>query len=254
VETLRLDLHNHSRVSRDSKLSIDDMIAQAKARQLDGFALTDHDSIAGNAEALWKAQREGLLVIPGCEISSREGHVLALFVGQPIKARSLRQVLADVHDQDGIAVISHPLRAGGGVQRQALEDNLDLIDGIEVYNPDNTPFGNRAGWRVARRHKKFQTGGSDTHFIQNMGHGVTLVRSQSRSLQSVRAALAAGRTSAAGRHAPPCACSRCKIYYLLEPIGRSRRFQSLPASEYALRQANRVFGRLFFSAGRAMRW
>jgi len=254
VETLRLDLHNHSRVSRDSKLSIDDMIAQAKARQLDGFALTDHDSIAGNAEALQKAEREDVLLIPGCEVSSREGHVLALFVTRPIKTGPLPQVLADIRDQDGIAVISHPLRKGGGVPRRVLEDHLDMIDGIEVYNPDNTPFGNRAGWRIARRHGKFQTGGSDTHFIQNMGHGVTVVRSQSRSLESVRAALAAGQTSAWGKHAPPCSCARCRVYYLLEPIGRSQRFQALPASEYVLRQANRMFGRLFFSAGRAMRW
>ena len=254
METLRLDLHNHSRVSRDSSLSIDQLIAQAKARGLDGFALTDHDAIAGNAEALRKAAREDLLVIPGCEVSSREGHVLGLFVSHPIHAGRLGQVLADIRAQGGLAVVSHPLRKGGGVPRQALEDHLDLIDGIEVYNPDNTPFGNRAGWRTARRAGKLQTGGSDTHALPNMGHAVTLVHSHSHSLDGVREALAAGRARAWGKHAPPCACSHCRVYYLLEPIGRSRRFQALPASGYALRQANRIFGRLFFSAGRAMRW
>lgn len=249
-----MDLHNHSRASRDSTLSIEQLIAQAKARQLDGFALTDHDSIEGNAEALHKAAHENLVMIPGCEVSSRDGHVLALFVSRPIRTGPLGQVLAEVRAQGGIAVVSHPLRKGGGVQLRELEDHLDLIDGIEVYNPDNTPFGNRAGWRTARRHSKLQTGGSDTHAIPNMGHGVTVVRSESRSLESVRGALAAGWACASGKHAPPCRCVRCRVYYLLEPIGRSQRFQSLPASEYTLRQANRIFRRLFFSAGRALRW
>lgn len=254
METLRLDLHNHSRVSPDSRLCIDDMIAQAKARRLDGFALTDHDAISGNAEAISKGEREGLVIIPGCEISSREGHVLALFLERPVKPAPLRTVLHAVRAQDAIAIVSHPLRKGGGVQRQALEANMDLLHGIEVYNPDNTPFGNRSGWRLARRWHKLQTGGSDTHFIQNMGFGVTLVRSEAHTLDAVRAALAAGQAAAAGTHAPPCACPRCRLYYLLEPIGRSRRFQALPASDQALRQANRLLARLFFSAGRAMRW
>ncbi|HLG71511.1 MAG TPA: CehA/McbA family metallohydrolase [Chloroflexota bacterium] len=254
MPALRLDLHNHSRASRDSKLSIDDLIAQAKARGLDGFALTDHDSTAGNAEALEKARQNDLLLIPGCEVSSRDGHVLALFVEQPAGRGPLERVLEEVHQQDGLAVIAHPLRYGGGVQRRVLERCIGLVDGIEAYNPDNTPLGNRTGWSLAQRHAKFQTGGSDTHTIQNMAHGVTVVDAEARSLEGVREAMRRGRTRAVGMHAPPCRCTRCRVYYLLEPIGRSERFRSLPASGRALREANRLFGRLFFSAGRAMRW
>jgi predicted metal-dependent phosphoesterase TrpH len=251
---LKLDLHNHSRASRDSKVSVDELIASAIRTGLDGFALTDHDSVAANAEAVRKGAGAGLIVIPGCEISTREGHILALFLEGVAPRGRLRDVLVRIREEGAAAVVSHPLRKGGGVARQDIEDNLDMIDGLEVYNPDNTPFGNRVAWHLASKHGKVLTGGSDTHAAANMGHAVTLVQAEDRSLAGVRRALTCHHTRAAGKHAPPCDCPRCMAYCLLEPIARSRRFQSLPAHDQLLRQTNRVLRQMFFSSGREMRW
>jgi len=251
---LKLDLHNHSRASRDSKVSVDELIAAAKRTGLDGFALTDHDAITANAEAVEKGIEAGLVVVPGCEVSTREGHVLALFLDRPVHPGPLGQALREIHDAGALAVISHPLRKGGGVPRDVVEEHLDLIDGLEVYNPDNTPFGNRVAWQVASGHGKMQTAGSDTHAVPNMGHAVTLLQAEGRSPAAVRQALKSGRARASGKHAPPCSCVRCLAYCLLEPIARSRRFQSLPAHDRMMRQANHVLRRLFFSSGREMRW
>jgi predicted metal-dependent phosphoesterase TrpH len=252
---LRLDLHNHSCASRDSKASVDELIETALQLGLDGFALTDHDSTAANAEAMEKGTAAGLVVIPGCEVSTRAGHVLGLFLEEAIEpCASVRQSLARLRQVGALNVVSHPLRKGGGMARQVIEGNLDLIDGLEALNPDNTPFGNRVAWQIGREYGRLQTGGSDTHTVRNMGYAVTLVNAADRSLEAVRRALETRRARPCGRHAPPCNCARCLVYCVLEPIARSPRFEALPGHDRVMREANRMLRQMFFSSGREMRW
>jgi predicted metal-dependent phosphoesterase TrpH len=51
---------------------------------LDVIAITDHDEIAGTLEAVKLAARYGFGVIPGCEITATEGHLLAYFFHQKV--------------------------------------------------------------------------------------------------------------------------------------------------------------------------
>ncbi|MGO2659659.1 PHP domain-containing protein [Mycetocola reblochoni] len=74
------DLHTHSVVS-DGTESPDRLVESAAAAGLATVALTDHDSTAGWAEAAAAAQRTGLTLIPGMELSTADGpasvHLLA---------------------------------------------------------------------------------------------------------------------------------------------------------------------------------
>src|SRR5205814_10445289 len=63
---MRLDLHNHTRHSPDSRVSPADPAARARQLGLDGIALTDHHSVAGIREAA--AGAGDLLVIPGSDV------------------------------------------------------------------------------------------------------------------------------------------------------------------------------------------
>jgi predicted metal-dependent phosphoesterase TrpH len=64
-----VDLHAHSTAS-DGTFPPADVVRLAKEAGLVGLALTDHDTVAGLAEASAEASRLGLAFVPGIEISA----------------------------------------------------------------------------------------------------------------------------------------------------------------------------------------
>lgn len=85
----RIDLHTHSTAS-DGTLSPTELMRAAKDAGLSAIALTDHDTFEGLPEARAEAQRLGLELVPGCELSldyaGLPTHMLALFVDSPTGA------------------------------------------------------------------------------------------------------------------------------------------------------------------------
>jgi predicted metal-dependent phosphoesterase TrpH len=83
---LKVDLHSHSTVS-DGLDSPAELVGRMAEAGLDAFALTDHDTLQGLPEARAEAQRRGMRLLSGAEISSEWGgqddiHILALFVDE----------------------------------------------------------------------------------------------------------------------------------------------------------------------------
>ncbi len=76
---MRCDLHMHSTCS-DGSLSVAELVEAVHAAGVSVFALTDHDTVTGLAEASVRAQQLGLTLVPGVEISTRfeslELHIL----------------------------------------------------------------------------------------------------------------------------------------------------------------------------------
>ena len=64
-----LDLHNHTTAS-DGLLGPAALVARASARGIRGMAVTDHDTVAGVAEAVGEGRRLGVEVISGIELST----------------------------------------------------------------------------------------------------------------------------------------------------------------------------------------
>ncbi|MGO1971505.1 MAG: PHP domain-containing protein [Propionibacteriaceae bacterium] len=77
---MRIDLHTHSAVS-DGTDTPTELVAKARAHQLDVIALTDHDTHDGLPEAFAAGVEHGVRVVPGMELScARHGqsvHLLA---------------------------------------------------------------------------------------------------------------------------------------------------------------------------------
>ncbi len=63
------DLHTHSTDS-DGTTTVEDNVARAVERGLDGIAVTDHDTMSGVPRALAAAEGTGLGIIPGTEFSA----------------------------------------------------------------------------------------------------------------------------------------------------------------------------------------
>lgn len=220
--TVSIDLHVHTEDSYDCETPLVAVLERAAEIGLDGVCITDHDAIEQSLAAATIAPEYGLLAIPGVEVSTRDGHVLALGVEtRPEPGRSFERTVAAIRDWGGLAIVPHPFRRsrhGVSASTIAAAD----CDGIETHNAMGmTGIRNRQAARFATRHGFPAVAGSDAHAPRTIGHSVTDVRldeavSEGGSgggtpqidRQNVLEAIASGRTTARGALAPPCRCLR----------------------------------------------
>jgi len=140
---MAIDLHTHSTAS-DGSASPAEVVRLAARAGLDAVALTDHDTVEGLAEATVEADRAGVRLVPGCEISCDPAgrfpgtmHLLVYFLDRrddrngtdleaaplPARFRALREarntrnekIVAALHDHGvDIALDDVLAEAGGG--------------------------------------------------------------------------------------------------------------------------------------------
>ncbi len=196
------DLHIHTLAS-DGVSGVEDVLAAAVARHLDVIAITDHERIDAAVVAQRLAQERDLQldVIVGEEITTRNGHLVGLFMTQRIKPwGSMRDAVARVHDQGGICIVAHPLVpyplcASERTIRRMLDeaDPVRHPDAIEAFNPTT------ARMRWSRQVPAFiadvglaAVASSDAHHADSVGRALTLFRGTSED--DVRAAILARAT------------------------------------------------------------
>jgi hypothetical protein len=74
----RADIHIHSIYSIDGTDTVTEILEQATYHaNLDVVAVTDHDDLRGALEARELSGKYGIDVVPGVELTTLEGHVLA---------------------------------------------------------------------------------------------------------------------------------------------------------------------------------
>ncbi|MGA7923795.1 MAG: CehA/McbA family metallohydrolase, partial [Thermoplasmata archaeon] len=115
--SLRLDMHVHSVHSPDSRLTLETIVELLGPRGLQGFALTDHNTVDGHVR-LHELQRRfpRYLFIPGVEVSTADGHLLAYGItSPPPRDRPVAETARWVADHGGVSVLAHPYRAVHGV-------------------------------------------------------------------------------------------------------------------------------------------
>ena len=204
----RADLHVHTLAS-DGTASVAEILDQvAAAGFLDLVAIADHERIDAALAAQAIAADRGLPfdVIVGEEITTRGGHLLALFLDERVPPlKSLRWTIEAVHDRGGIAIPAHPLvplhlSAQGWVLRGLLEDDNQAVhpDAIESFNPTAIgKYGHRRSVAFAERHGLPQVGSSDAHAVEAVGSAWTTF--PGRSAQDLRRAILDGTTSPHGQ-------------------------------------------------------
>ena len=182
---LKIDLHVHTCYSIDAGTTLEEVIAHSKKRGLDGVAITDHDTLKG---ALKLTNQEELLVIPGIEITTLDGHVLALNVHEEILPEmTLLETVRRIHELGGISVAAHPKAIHCRIKQQ-ITSSLGF-DAIEVINSSAFPFffSTYQGRKVALRLGLPQVAGSDAHYPSEIGFAYTLVDADSEVDEIVHA-------------------------------------------------------------------
>jgi len=152
---------------------------------LDVIAITDHDDIRGGYQAREYAERRRFRfdVIVGAEITTVEGHLLALFIEHPIRSlQSLAKTIVTIHEQGGICIVPHPMswltRSVGqrGFER-VMNSAVDgvFFDGIETANATiaGKVSARKVNYLNQTRYRLAETGGSDAHFLKLVGTGYT---------------------------------------------------------------------------------
>jgi len=124
-------MHIHTTYSHDAHGTFEDVIRVANAQRLDYVIITEHN----NLHALRDGRQGwygGTLALIGMEISTHNGHYLALNVTQEIDRDALttQQVIDEVNRQGGFGFIAHPYFTTAPWTDWAVTG----FTGIEAYN------------------------------------------------------------------------------------------------------------------------
>ncbi|MCX6816230.1 MAG: PHP domain-containing protein, partial [Candidatus Aenigmarchaeota archaeon] len=171
-----VELHTHTKYSRGTKIPVEalntpeEMVKHAKNIGLGAIAITDHDKIEGAWEAKKYARKYGVIVIPGEEVSTANGHLLGLGIEEWIKpGMAVEETIDIIHDQGGIAIGDHPF----DIKNEGIGSLASLTDAVEVFNALNTEkISNMRARRFAKIHKMPAVAGSDAHWTEMVGHGI----------------------------------------------------------------------------------
>jgi predicted metal-dependent phosphoesterase TrpH len=177
------DIHIHSIYSYDATTTVRGVLKQASSVGFNVIAITDHDDIRGAYEARELASQYNIEVIPGVEVHTRDGHLLALFVEKiPPRDLTLADTLKIIGDLGGIAVAPHPFnQLPGSLSLDSVVGILtkpalkNILRGIEVYNLTTQPFDERVQ-RLSAYLPFSKTAGSDAHVYWAIGTGRTEFR------------------------------------------------------------------------------
>ena len=201
---MKFDLHIHTRFSKTKRwgsaslIEPKQLLDKAVQLGLDGLAVTDHDQIEGSLLVAELAPHWGLLAVPGIEVSSADGHILALGVTRMIpKGLSAADTIYRIHDQGGIAVAAHPLNFVVSLRRHHI---ICLpIDALETHNARSPR--NRKAVRLCTRLALGRTGGSDAHAITEIGAGITEIPGRCSTCNDLLIRIKNGKSLAYGSRA-----------------------------------------------------
>ncbi len=204
----KADLHMHSTYS-DGTASIEQILNHVQnATNLDVIALTDHDVIEGSLRMrdLWARGSYRFDFIVGEEVTTKEGHLLGLFIEKRIPpGLNMERSIDLIHEQGGLAIIPHPLHKffRHSCQREVMDRVYAAkdvwFDGIETWNASFCGiYANYIAMNTNRTvYGLPEVGNSDAHTPSAVGSGFSWF--EGKSAQDVRASIEQGLTAPGGK-------------------------------------------------------
>jgi predicted metal-dependent phosphoesterase TrpH len=190
---LKLDLHVHTTRSSDARTRLDQLVPSIRRAGIDGLAITDHNILSTDA-------LEEMLIIPGIEVSSRDGHIIGLGLQSPVsRGLSGDATIQEIRKLGGVSIVVHPY----DLFRSAINPEIltTMPDAIEVVNSGS--LFHSYTWKRARtfaqHHHLPMTAGSDSHIPETIGNAFTTIDCESKTVETVLSAIRQGATNPEGR-------------------------------------------------------
>jgi predicted metal-dependent phosphoesterase TrpH len=175
---LKYDIHIHTNSSSCSGQKPEEAVKKAESIGLDGIAITNHNEVSDIHSA--REVAEDLHIISGTEVTTESGDILGLFVENCPQSNDAIEVINNIHEQNGVAILAHPmdfLRNNYAEQNDSIIKKVDAIEGINSRCLIN--LFNKRAQKLSDRHNKPATAGSDAHFPFEIGRAIMYINSKS---------------------------------------------------------------------------
>ena len=194
-EIFKIDPHIHSKNSPCSRLTKKQIVFKACELDLDAVCITDHDMITK------LTTDDNILILTGSEITTKDGHILAYGVLEPVPSLlTAEETIDKIHEQGGIAVAAHPYRKFNkkNSEQLGLGNNgkifLCPLDGIETLNYLNNTKENNNARKTAQILDLPQLGGRDAHHMKQIGKVITILPSSIETIDDFIKNIKKGKT------------------------------------------------------------
>lgn len=194
------ELHCHTNYSKGSKVptegihSAKECIEYAMKKKLEAVAITDHDEVQGALEGIRyvKKNKKDFLVIPGIEVSTKDGHLIVLGVEEKIRQGLLVEETVEIaKSQGGITIAPHPF----DIKNDGIKTKAKKCNAIEEFNAFNLDrISNFVSKRFAKKYELITTAGSDAHCKEMIGYCVNEIEAE-KDIDSVLNAIKKGNIS-----------------------------------------------------------
>jgi hypothetical protein len=214
------DFHVHSRESGDASPTLDEVLDFAESRGLDLVMLSEHNTTSQlELYADVQARHPNVLLVPGIEVTTYEGHAMSIggttWIDHRlgVDARTMDQIVRDVHESGALFSINHPaldlgdLCIGCGWVAMAAAEGIDAYEvQTGAYSVTGRLFYRRTTsmWEdlVLAGHHVAALGGSDDHragtgtgrFDSPIGSPTTMVFARELSTEAILEGIRLGRT------------------------------------------------------------
>ncbi len=217
----KVDLHVHTPKSicySDQSVTPGQIVEAALAVDLEAIAITDHNTVEAINDIRQAARQKELFVFPGVELSTKSGHVIALFeLDTPVErlqefldyvgidragwgdaattaSDGIEEVFRKIEEQGGIAIAAHIERWPSGF----LETNeprrvkmkihsSEYLSALEITVPQNKSLWNTGQMRgYPKNYACIQ--GSDAHITSDIGRRPVYIQMGQMGLDAIRSA------------------------------------------------------------------
>lgn len=185
---LKVELHVHTRYSKDSVLPLWLMYIVCRLKRIDVIAITDHNTIQGAKKFAYFCGERGdhVSVIIGEEIMTQEGEIIGLYLGDSIpKGLSAEDTVSRILQQGGVVYVPHPYdikRCKTVLKETALARIAHKVDCVECHNGRNiSEYYSDKQHAIAEKYHLCQVVGSDAHTWFELGRNYVLLKAEDLS-------------------------------------------------------------------------